>query len=93
MPDDAKIFVEEAETIILKLRGEEKFDFIFVDVFDGLYPPDIFMQEQTIRAISECLNLDGGIVHEAPCAATHGIRANRELRSAFASTFKHTGRP
>lgn len=90
LPDDAKIFVEEAETIILELRGEEKFDFIFVDVFDGLYPPDIFMQEQTIRAISECLNLDGAL-----CMNTVRRHAwdkkHRELRSAFASTFKHTG--
>jgi precorrin-6B methylase 2 len=90
LPDDARIIVEEAETIILELRGEEKFDFIFVDVYDGLYPPDIFMQEQTIRAISECLNLDGAL-----CMNTVRRHAwdkkHRELRSAFASTFKHTG--
>ena len=90
LPDNVRVFVEDAEPIIAEFRGKERFDFVFVDVFDGLYPPDIFMQEQTIRAISECLNLDGAL-----CMNTVRRHAwdkkHRELRSAFASTFKHTG--
>lgn len=90
LPDDAKIFIEDAKIMVVEFRGKERFDFVFVDVFDGLYPPDIFMQEQTIRAISECLNT-GGVLCMNTVRRHAWDKKHRELRSAFASTFKHTG--
>lgn len=90
LPDDARIIVEDAEITIAEFQGKEPFNFIYIDAFDGLYPPDVFMQEETIRVVSACLNPDGVLCMNT--VRRHGWdRKHRELRTVFASVFEHAG--
>jgi spermidine synthase len=83
---DAHVVIGDAQDLINDTS--ERYDFILVDVFEGTYPPENFMQEPLVRKLSKHLNPEGLLCMNTARHHRWDIK-HRQLQRAFSSVFMY----
>lgn len=84
IPEDVNLTVGDFREYLQKNHGV--FDFIYIDVFDGMYPPEEFYKKSFLESVKKALS-QGGTVCMNTVKKHPWDKKHQELRNTFEEIF------